>query len=108
MPTSAVIPEIASKRLSLSQLRELQKALPHLTSEERAEVAAILLADERLGILEDCAKRESGFGSGPLKWLTQHTKTFNPKYIAQNLPQYAGFPAKDYFVPLFRYFLTEK
>lgn len=43
-----------------------------------------------------------------LYWLQNCTATENPKHAYQGLPFKGPFPRKSYFVPLFKYFRTEK
>ncbi len=59
-----------------------------------------------MDISKRCSQEIASFDAGPLFWLTNLTKTENPKHAAQGLPYKNPFPKKGYFVPLFSAFLT--
>src|SRR5215831_8486062 len=79
--------------------------LARLDPEILDEVQAVLETAAHDDIEAKLRREEASFDCGPLLWLTRYTKTENPQYEAQGLPFLAPFPAKEYFVELFRAFL---
>ena len=90
----------------IEQIRQLSPAqLASLDDDTLAEVefAVNEVYEEKTDSL--CADKVASFAAGPLYWLTQHTKTENPKWEEQGVPYKAPFPQRGYFVPLFDAFL---
>ena len=93
-------PEIIDR---LQKLTPGQLAL--LDDDELVDIESLVTEAYQNEIDERCAKPEASFECGPLYWLTQHTKTENPKHEMQGLPYKNPFPRKSYFVPVFKAFL---
>src|SRR5437868_5274791 len=80
---------------------QLSALLPHLTPAERREAERIVLWDE-------CRQAVAAFERGPLLWLSEHTKTENPKWQEQGVGFREPFPRKSYFVPVMDALLSER
>lgn len=77
--------------------------------QSRGAARALLVKElEQRDLWKSCGEKESSFESGPLLWLTKHTRTENPKYVQQNVPFKAPFPALSYFVPVMQAMLDER
>jgi hypothetical protein len=72
---------------------QLKDLFHRMTKEERKQAFELIEWDR-------CARPVASFEEGPLLWLTEYTRTENPKYIEQALPFRAPFPRWSYFVPV--------
>lgn len=79
------------RKYSPQQLKRLTQFIPPEAKQELGELI-----------------EEAHCSDSALYWAQNWTKTENPKYLEQGLEQFAPFPKKTYFVPLFEALKREK
>jgi hypothetical protein len=79
-----------------------------LSPDDMAEAEILVEAYSKEKTNSLLGRETASFEAGPLRWLTQYTRTDNPNYQHQGREYKAPLPRKSYFVPLFDVFLKEK
>ncbi len=91
----------------IQELRTLTpEQLRKLSSDDLAEAEILVEAHGKEKVNSLLRSETASFESGPLRWLTEYTRTENPNYQQQGREYKAPLPRKSYFVPLFHAFLS--
>jgi hypothetical protein len=107
MSTYTSTPPSALSALQNYSPAQLKSALGRLSEREQDELISLLELAEQDDTWARIGEREASWDSGPLLWLTGHTKTGDTHWMAKGTDFLAHFPKKEYLRVVMRYLLSE-
>src|SRR5258708_8347027 len=91
----------------IQELRTLTpEQLRKLSSDDLAEAEILVEAHGKEKVNSLLRSETASFESGPLRWLTEYTRTENPNYHQQRREYKAPLPRNAYSAPFFHPFLS--